>query len=289
LIQYTIPPSIRIETELADELVTVEADFTQMQMVLSAMIANAAEAIDGFGEIRISTSNVSSAEFAEECPGLNSGLCACLTIEDNGKGMDEETRSRIFEPFFTTKFQGRGLGMAAVYGIVRNHNGGIVVLSEGGQGTVVRIYLPAKNVHKEEEEGVMAEVSEGKGTIMVIEDEEPVMEVSRAMLERLGYSILEARNGEEAVNLALNHQGQIDAAILDIVLPDMGGKDVYPLVKKARPDLKVIVSSGFAIDGPAREILDAGAQDFIQKPFNLGTLSGKLKEVLENQATGASS
>ncbi|MCJ7680644.1 MAG: response regulator, partial [Candidatus Aminicenantes bacterium] len=211
----------------------------------------------------------------------------CLTIEDDGKGMDEETRSGIFEPFFTTKFQGRGMGMAAVYGIVKNHDGFIYVDSELGKGTVVRIYLPAieakEEVKKEVVLGPTIELAMGEGTILVIEDEEVLVELFRKILEILGYRVLEAKTGKEAVELAKTFDGQIDLALLDIKLPDMDGGRVYPLIMEARPDMKVIVCSGYSIDGPAQAILDAGAEGFIQKPFLIAPFAEKLKEVLEGK------
>ena len=144
VLRHGIHPEIRVETDLPHDVSPVEADPTQMQMVLSSVVANAAEAIERRGRIRISTGNEEiSAETGPQHPDLTRGSYVCLSVDDDGKGMDEETRSRMFEPFFTTKFHGRGLGMAAVYGIVKNHNGWIGVDSELGKGTVVRIYLPA--------------------------------------------------------------------------------------------------------------------------------------------------
>ena len=197
--------------------------------------------------------------------------------------MDEETRNGIFEPFFTTKFQGRGMGMAAVHGIVRNHDGWIYVDSELGRGTKVQIYLPVIKVEVEKPKKAKTKAMTGTGTILMIEDEDVVIEVTQAMLEMLGYRVMVAKTGKDAIHIAETFDGQIDLALLDIKLPDIDGRNLYPLIMKARSNLKVIVFSGFSIDGPAREILDAGAQDFIQKPFSLTTLSEKLKEVLEGK------
>ncbi len=144
LVMHTIAPSVQVETDLPHDIFHVKADLTQMQMVLSAVLKNASEAIEGEGRILISARNEEvDDELAAKHPGLKPGSYVCLTLEDNGKGMDEDTRSRLFEPFFTTKFQGRGLGLAAAYGIVKNHDGWISVESELGKGTAVRIYLPA--------------------------------------------------------------------------------------------------------------------------------------------------
>jgi CheY-like chemotaxis protein len=173
--------------------------------------------------------------------------------------------------------------MAAAYGIVRNHDGWISLYSESGHGTVVRIYLPAIEDREKEVKEQKIEPVKGQGTILVIEDEETVMDVSRTMLERLGYRILEANTGKKAIEIAKSFDGVIDLAILDIVLPDMHGMKIYPLLMEAGPNLKVLVCSGYSIDGPAKDILDAGAQGFLQKPFSLAALSEKLKEVLEDQ------
>ncbi|MBU1902541.1 MAG: response regulator, partial [Proteobacteria bacterium] len=288
ILQHDLKPAIRVETHFSKDIPHIKADYTQMQMVLSAIVANSNEAIEDEGFIRITAENKDLDEdFTKQYPGLKLGSYICLTVEDDGKGMDEETRNGIFEPFFTTKFQGRGMGMAAVYGIVKNHDGWIYVDSELGKGTTVRIYLPA--ISAGSKEGAKAvtqpevELGIGEGTILVIEDEDVVIEVTQAMLERLGYRVMVAKTGKAAIHIAETFDGQIDLALLDIKLPDIEGGKVYPLIMKARPGLKVIVFSGYAIEGPAQKILDAGAQDFIQKPFSLATLSEKLKKVLEGK------
>jgi PAS domain S-box-containing protein len=280
LIQHDIDPRIRIETDLPRDISNIEADLTQMQMVLSALVNNSAEAMEGPGRIRILTRTERiDEESAKSNPELRPGLYVSLTIEDDGKGMDEETKNRVFDPFFTTKFQGRGLGMAAVYGIVKNHGGWVSVRSESGTGTVVQIYLPALQIQIKEDKKIETELVKSTGTILIIEDEEIVIDIISTMLERLGYRTLIAKSGTDAVNIAETFDGDIDLAILDIVLPDMDGRKIYPLIVRARPKLKVIVCSGYAIEGPAQEILNAGAQDFIQKPYSFAALSQKLEEI----------
>ena len=277
--------AICVDTALDKNVSNVEADLAQMEMVLSTVLTNAAEAIEGQGHVRVRVSNVEADEaFAGEHADLSPGAYVCLMIEDDGKGMDDETRSRIFEPFFSTKEQGRGLGMAAAYGIVINHNGCISVESELGKGTVIRIYLPAVEARVEEPEARETKApTKGTGTILVIEDDKMVMEVEQAILESLGYRVIGAENGKEAIEVARTFDGDIDLAILDIRLPDIGGEQVYPVIMEARPNLKVVVCSGYTIDGPAEQILDAGAQCFIQKPYSIAALSEKLKEVLEGE------
>jgi len=283
LIEHALKPSVDIETHLPPDILNVKADLTQLQMVLSAIVSNASEAIESAGHIRISSKNEKvTKENAEDYPGLNPGLYVALIIEDDGKGMDQETRSRIFDPFFTTKFQGRGLSMAAVYGIIKKHGGMISIDSALDQGTVVRIHLPAVEQEVETPRESKIESPKGTGTILIIEDEGMLMNVIQDFLKRMGYRVLEASTGREAIHIAESHNGHIDLALLDIVLPDMEGKTIYPLLMKARPGLKVIVCSGYSIDGPAQDILDAGAQGFIQKPFSPATLSEKIKGVFKS-------
>jgi CheY-like chemotaxis protein len=287
LLEHTLRPDVRIETDLPLDIRHIKADPTQMEMVLSALVSNANEAMDGPGRIRISTRDMDlDSTFLRGYPGLKPGPYVCLSVADDGGGMDTETRQRMFEPFFTTHFFGRGLGMPAVYGIVTNHHGIIAVDSEPGSGTEVRVYLPATGEKglgtrgSETAQDPAVQLPAGQGTILVIEDEPLVMELTRALLERFGYAVLEAMTGKEAVETARVFDGEIALALLDIRLPDMTGNQVYPLIRDARPDMKVIVCSGYSIDGPAQEILDAGAHGFVQKPFSALALSRKLRDVL---------
>ncbi|MBC8456553.1 MAG: response regulator, partial [Deltaproteobacteria bacterium] len=283
LIKHDIDPTIRVETNLPVDIFYLNADLTQMQMVLSALVNNAAESIEGEGRIMISISSQEiDEEFVKNNPELEPGSYVCLIVEDTGKGMDEKTKSRVFDPFFTTKLQGRGLGMAAVYGIIKSHDGWISIESELSEGTAVNIYLPSVKVEAEAEKKPGTQLPKREGTILVIEDEDVVVDIFRKMLERLGYRILLAQTGTEALNIAKTYDGDIDLAILDVVLPDMGGQAIYPLLMEARPNLKVLVCSGYSIDGHGQEIIDAGAQSFLQKPFSLETLYDKLNEVLNH-------
>ncbi len=287
ILQHNISPEVSVETHFP-KMSYINADHTQMQMVLSAILANSNEAIEDVGLIKITAENKDPDEhFTKQYPGFKPGSYVCITIEDDGKGMDEETREGIFEPFFTTKFQGRGMGMAAVYGIVKNHGGWIYVDSELGKGTAVRIYLPAISAETKQEAKTVKQpavkLAMGEGTILVIENEAVLVKMFREILEMLGYRVLQTRTGKEAVELAKTFDGTIDLALLDIKLPDMEGGRVYPLIMEARPDLKVIVCSGYSIHGPAQDILDAGAEGFIQKPFSIAPFAEKLKEVLEGK------
>ncbi len=286
LLQHVIDSGIHLHMDLPHDIFRIQADLNQMQMVLSNVLINASEAMEGKGRIRIACRNTTiTKEFSREIHGLKPGNYVCLSVTDDGSGMNEETRARIFEPFFTTKFQGRGLGMAAVYGIIENHHGGIVIASEPGRGTTVRIYLPAidTSIKKTATEKTQPKSKwiKGSGTILVIDDEKMILKVCRTMLNRLGYDVLEAKTGKEAIKVVSTFKGKIDLAMLDILLPDMNGNMVYPFLMDACPNLKVLVFSGYCLDGPAQGILDAGAQGFIQKPFSMAALSEKLMHILK--------
>jgi len=281
LVEHALKPTITVETDLPEKVSLVTIDVTQMQTVLSGILSNASEAIEKTGHVLISCRDEHiTTEQSKMTPGLVPGDYVVLSVTDNGKGMDENTRQRIFEPFFSTKFQGRGLEMASVYGIIKNHEGWISVDSKPLRGTTVKIYLPAIRGEAPLTKPVKALNMENSGTILVIEDEEMVLNVTSSMLQNLGYHVLAARSGEEALRIADSYDGQIDLALLDIILPDMGGKEIYPRLLASRPNLRVIVCSGYALNGPAQEILKLGAQGFIQKPYTMAALSEKLSATI---------
>lgn len=199
--------------------------------------------------------------------------------------MDENILERIFDPFFTTKETGKGsgLGLASVYGIVKNHGGYIDVQSEKNRGTCFRIFFPASDKKVTEPKEPTPEIKQGSGTILIVDDEEMVLDIGIKVLKKLGYTVLNAKNGREAVALFQEHGDTINLVILDIVMPDIGGGEVYDRLKEIRPDVKVLLSSGYSIDGQARDIMDRGCDGFIQKPFSMKALSEKLSEILANK------
>ena len=284
LVGHSMAPYVDLETDLDPNADFIEVDQTQMQMLLAAILSNASEAIEEQGKVRITLANVAVDEkMAQQYTGLKTGTMVCLKISDNGKGMTPQTCNRIFEPFYTTKFTGRGLGMAAVYGIVKKHGGYVYVDSQIGQGTTVTIFLPSAPPPVSNEQRSPLHTTKLIGTALIVEDEHLVMEVNKAIVQKLGFRVLEARSGKDAVQIAETHPGPIDFALLDVILPDMSGNKIFPQIKTARPDLKVIVCSGFALDGPAQEILNAGADSFIQKPFTVTALSNELNALFREK------
>jgi len=277
--ERALPPRIRIVRKLEPFLWDTKMDPSQMDQVVMNLCLNAVEAINGQGRLVLRTENVEvTAE--NDHPEFKPGRYICLTVEDSGSGMAQQTKERVFEPFFTTKFQGRGLGLAAVYGIVQNHHGTISCSSEQEQGSMFKVYLPAAETGFEPGSTQSDGIPRGNETILVIDDELMILDVTQAILEHLGYHVLVAENGREAVKIARSFDGKIHLAILDIGMPVMGGTDAYRLLMKARPEMKVIISSGYELDEPARALLSAGASAFIAKPYRAGSLGREIRKAL---------
>jgi PAS domain S-box-containing protein len=273
---------ITISKNLAPHLPPVEVDQGQMEQVLMNLFVNAWQAMSGEGEMALSTREVVlSAEFCQPY-ALQPGAYVHLSLADSGIGMEEQTAARIFEPFFTTKemSQGTGLGLATAYAIIKNHQGIIRVQSERGRGSTFHIYLPVseKPVLQEKADGF--QFTKGSGTVLLVDDEESIRSVGKRILEQLGYQILLAENGARAVSLYQTQKDLIDLVILDMIMPGMGGGETYRKIRQINPEVKVLLSSGYSIDGEAQKILDEGAQGFIQKPYRIDALSQKIAEML---------
>jgi signal transduction histidine kinase/ActR/RegA family two-component response regulator len=286
-IQYTLPPKLTITTDINALEAKIEIDVTQMQMVISAIVTNAAEATDNKGRIGI-TCNQQTIESPENdrYGALLPGPYMVMEITDDGVGMNAETQQRIFEPFYTTKFQGRGLGMAAVFGIIKNHQGHIHITSQKEHGTQVRIYLPIATTSPAPLIDAPApDHLKHAGRILLVEDEPMVMSVHQSLLNRLGYSVIKAPNGITAIDVICQDDVQFDLVLLDLKLPDMDGGAIFPIIRRHRPDVKVIICSGYALEGRTQTLLDNGADGFIQKPFSLDAISAKLNNVLHGKTS----
>ena len=280
---------VTVERELAPELPAVEGDPTQVQQVVANLCLNAVEALSGLGRVTVRTEEVEVDDpEARRLGGLRPGRYVLLTVTDTGEGMDAETASRVFEPFFSTKRQGRGLGLAAAHGIVRAHGGHIAVQSRPGLGTTLSVYLPAGTepaappANAEE-----ASLPTGSETVLVVDDEAVVREVAQNLLQHLGYRVLLAADGLEAVHVASDHPGEIHVVLLDLDMPVLDGERALPLLREARPDVRVIVCSGYDLDASAQALLAAGACSFIRKPFQASVLAPQVRRALEAPAPPA--
>ncbi len=273
---------ITIQLKLAEDLYAIEADQGQIEQVLLNLYVNAADAMPGGGDLILKTVNTTHEDIKGEVYIPKLGNYVLLMVTDTGTGMDKKTLKRIFEPFFTTKEMGRGtgLGLASVYGIIKGHEGYIAVKSKKGHGTTFSIYLPATENKVRKTVKTSARFIKETGTVLLVDDEEIVLEVGREMLEVIGYRVLTANDGKKAVEVYKNNRDTIDVVLLDMVMPNMGGGETYDRLKKINPNIKVVLSSGYAIDGEATKILERGCNGFIQKPFNVPELSQKLGQIL---------
>ncbi|MFZ5570785.1 MAG: PAS domain-containing hybrid sensor histidine kinase/response regulator [Thermodesulfobacteriota bacterium] len=275
---------IRFHEKFSAGLWSVELDRGQFQQVLLNLYVNAWQAMPGGGDLFVETANCQIDENHLMPYGLKPGRYVKLTVTDNGIGMDQAIQSRIFEPFFTTKDRGRGtgLGLASTYGIVKNHGGFINVHSEKGAGATFTIHLPASDKQVETIHKFSLEVLRGTETILLVDDEAMIIDVGKQLLETLGYTVLTARDGYEAVRVFRDHQAGIRLVILDMIMPGMGGGEVFDRLRELNPAVPVLLSSGYSLSGQAAEILKKGCNGFIQKPFNLSVLSQKIREIITN-------
>ena len=277
---------ITIHSKYQEDLSTADVDQVQIEQVLLNLYVNAWQAMPGGGKLYVQTQNVTLNENYGKLFNFVPGDYVKISVTDTGVGMDKATQEKIFDPFFTTKGMGRGtgLGLASAYGIVKNHGGIINVYSEKGEGTTFNIYLPASEKTVTEEKEMPERVLKGTETILLVDDEDMIIDVGQRMLTRMGYKVLVAYSGREAIEMMGGSESPSsgpDLIILDLVMPDMGGGETYDNLKKIRPDIKVLLSSGYSVDGKAKEIMERGCNGFIQKPFDMVNLSRKVREVLD--------
>ena len=288
LLRHTLHEDIALKVIPASSIPAVLGDVGQLQQVIMNLAVNAQDAMPSGGRLTIETSVADlDAVYASQRPGVTPGPYVLLAISDTGNGMETEIQEHIFEPFFTTKEKGKGtgLGLATVYGIIKQHGGNIWVYSESGRGTTFKIYLPAVETAAEPIEKIHVVPPEdlrGTETILLAEDDAVVRSLAQGILEQLGYAVLPADNGREALSVLASHDGPVRLLLSDVVMPEMNGRELYATIAKDHPAMKVLYMSGYTENVIAHHgVLDAGVQ-FIQKPFTLQALAAKVREMLDD-------
>lgn len=274
---------IAVHTKYESNLRTVEVDEGQIQQVLVNLFLNAWQAMPGGGEIYLETENVNLDKSEARALDIEEGKYVKVSVKDQGVGIDKEDLKRIFDPFFTTREmkRGTGLGLASAYGIIKNHGGNIDVYSKKGEGSAFSIFLPAAERSGEKQSRTSKRILRGNETLLLVDDEQMIIDVGNRMLRELGYEVLTAGSGAQALDVYNKYGDRVNAVILDMIMPGMGGGETYDRLKEANPDIKVILSSGYSMDAQAKDIMERGCNGFIQKPFDLEDISFKLREVLD--------
>jgi CheY-like chemotaxis protein len=262
------------------------ADAGQIEQVLLNLATNARDAMPNGGHLTLDTQRVELDDTFIRSHGYGEpGMFTVISVSDTGSGMDKETMAKIFEPFFTTKEveKGTGLGLAMVYGIIKQHNGYINVYSEPGSGTTFRLYLPA--IESMEEVLVKTEIeplpSNGNETILVAEDDAALRRLFSTILQAYGYKVILAQDGEEAIKKFADNRDKIQLIMLDMIMPKKSGKEVFDIIRKMRPDIKTLFSSGYTADRIDKDNMSKGGFDFIMKPVSPKELLKKIREVLD--------
>lgn len=287
LLRRLIGEDIDLVSLLAPSLRKIKADPGQIEQVLMNLVVNARDAMPRGGKLTIETSNVFLDQTLKSHPSTKPGRYLLLAVSDTGVGMDAETRKRIFEPFFTTKEVGKGtgLGLATVYGIVTQSGGNIIVYSEPGHGTTFKVYLPvADELAADDVDKKMQEIPRGQGTILLVEDEDLVRDLAAELLETTGYEVLTAANGVEALRVSTDYMGEIDLLITDVVMPQMGGRELAERLVELRPQTRVLYMSGYTDDAIVRHGVLDDQMSFIQKPFSLDLFALRVSDMLQQSS-----
>jgi len=276
---------ITIHSKYEENLYTAEVDRGQIEQILMNIYVNAWQAMPDGGELHIQTENVKVGDDYKQPFHVTPGKYVKISVTDTGIGMDEETKKQIFDPFFTTKEKerGTGMGLSSAYGIIKNHGGFITVYSEPGEGATFNIFIPASRKKVKKHKKPTERLKRGSGTILIIDDEQMILDVGKSFLKELGYKALTAKNGNEGLEIYKKYQEKIDMVILDMIMPGTSGSDAYDSLKEINHNIKVLLSSGYSINGKATEILERGCNGFIQKPFTLEQLSQKMSEILSKK------
>jgi PAS domain S-box-containing protein len=274
---------ITVHHKYEENIWTVDVDQGQVEQVLLNLYVNAWQAMPAGGELYLETENAVLDEIFTRPFSIEPGRYVKISVTDTGVGMDKMTQERIFDPFFTTKEMGRGtgLGLASVYGIISSHGGIILVYSEKGRGATFTIFLPASEKEAKSVKELDEKILKGSETILLVDDEKMIIDVGKQMMQTLGYRVLVASTGKEAVSLYEKNIKKIDIVILDMIMPHMSGARIYERLREINDEVKVLLSSGYSMNEQAKEILAQGCQGFMQKPFNLKDLSMKLREILD--------
>jgi two-component system cell cycle sensor histidine kinase/response regulator CckA len=274
---------ITLHRKYGEDLWAAEVDSGQMEQMFMNLFMNSWQAMPGGGEITLETENVILDDEHAFPYTITPGKYVKITVTDTGLGMDEKTLKRIFEPFFTTRElrRGTGLGLATVYGIIKGHKGMINVYSEPGHGTTFTIYLPASEKDAAREKSATGTIARGAETILLVDDEQMVLEVSKNLLEYMGYRVYAAGSGQEAIAVYMEKRNEIDWVILDMILPGMSGGETFDRLKGIDPEIRVLLCSGYSIEGEAQQIMDRGCNGFIQKPFQLKNLAKKVRQIID--------
>jgi two-component system, cell cycle sensor histidine kinase and response regulator CckA len=275
---------ISIHEKIEPSVWPVMADRSQIEQVLLNLYINAWQAMPDGGHIYLEIKNVELNRSLAKVFNISSGRYVRIAVADTGTGIDKSIQSKIFEPFFTTKEIGRGtgLGLASAYGIIKNHGGAIDFTSEVEQGTTFYIYLPASAESVPKGPPAPEKLATGTETILLVDDEKVIVEVNAPMLEKLGYTVLTAAGGQEAMDIFDADHNRIDMVVLDVIMPDLGGQVVFDHLVTVNPHVKVLLCSGYSISGQAEEMMVRGAAGFIQKPFGIQVLSKKIREILDD-------